>query len=69
MDPENEENLEDDLRGLEDADIEVEEIELEVKELMDTHDIEQDTAERAQELIDEGIDDEDLAVEIAEEDG
>lgn len=38
----------------------------EVKELMDNHDIDQDTAERAQELVDEGLD-EDGAVEIAEE--
>lgn len=38
----------------------------EVKELMDNHDIDQDTAERAQELVDEGLDEDD-AVEIAEE--
>lgn len=37
-----------------------------VKELMDSHGIDQDTAERAQELVDEGLD-EDEAVEIAEE--
>lgn len=38
----------------------------EVKELMDNHGIDQDTAERAQELVDEGLDEED-AVEVAEE--
>lgn len=38
----------------------------EVKELMDSHGIDQDTAERAQELVDEGLDEDD-AVEVAEE--
>lgn len=38
----------------------------EIKELMDNHDIDQDTAERVQELVDEGLDEDD-AVEIAEE--
>ncbi|MDO8496236.1 MAG: hypothetical protein Q7S43_02165 [bacterium] len=38
----------------------------EVKQLMEDHDIDEDTAEKAQELIDEGLD-EDEAVEIAEE--
>lgn len=37
-----------------------------VKELMDSHGIDQDTAERAQELVDEGLDEDD-AIEIAEE--
>lgn len=37
-----------------------------VKEIMESHDIDQDTAERAQELIDEGLDEDD-AVEVAEE--
>jgi len=37
-----------------------------VKELMESHDLDQDTAERAQELIDEGLDEDD-AVEIAED--
>ena len=43
-----------------------EEIEEEVKEVMVNHDVDKDTAERAVELIDEGLDEDD-AVEIAEE--
>lgn len=38
----------------------------ETKRLMDEHEIDEDTAEKAQELIDEGLD-EDEAIEIAEE--
>lgn len=38
----------------------------EIKQLMEDHDIDEDIAEKAQELIDEGLD-EDEAVEIAEE--
>ena len=38
----------------------------EVKRLMVEHDIEQDTAEKAQELIDEGLDEEE-AIELADE--
>jgi hypothetical protein len=38
----------------------------EIKELMDNHDLDEDTAERAQELVDEGLDEDD-AVELAEE--
>jgi len=38
----------------------------EVKRLMKEHDVEKDVAEKAQELIDEGLD-EDEAIEIAEE--
>ncbi|MEK7126402.1 MAG: hypothetical protein AAB835_02860 [Patescibacteria group bacterium] len=38
----------------------------EVQRLMSDHDIDEDTAEKAQELIDEGID-EDEAIELAEE--
>ena len=38
----------------------------EIKQLMEDHDIDEDVAEKAQELIDEGID-EDEAVELAEE--
>jgi hypothetical protein len=41
-------------------------IEEEVAELMENHDIDKDTAEKAQELIDEGIDEDD-AIELAEE--
>ena len=41
-------------------------IEEEVAELMENHDINMDTAEKAQELIDEGIDEDD-AIELAEE--
>ncbi|MFM2357359.1 MAG: hypothetical protein RJA61_96 [Candidatus Parcubacteria bacterium] len=37
----------------------------ETKRLMDDHDIDEDTAEQAQEFIDEGLD-EDEAIEIAE---
>jgi hypothetical protein len=40
-------------------------IEEEVKTLMVEHDVDQDTAERAQELVDEGLDESD-AVELAE---
>lgn len=40
------------------------EVDEEVKTLMADHDIDQDTAERAQELIDEGLDEDD-AVELA----
>lgn len=39
----------------------------EIKDLMDNHDIDADVAERVQELIDEGLDEDD-AVELAEED-
>jgi len=39
----------------------------EIQELIKSHDLDEETAERVQELIDEGIDDEDLAVEIAQE--
>lgn len=42
------------------------EIEEEVKEVMVNHDVDKDTAERAIELIEEGLDEDD-AVEIAEE--
>ena len=38
----------------------------EVKQLMTDHDIDEDTAEKAQELIDEGLDEDD-AVELADE--
>ena len=38
----------------------------EVQRLMKDHDIDEDTAEKAQELIDEGID-EDEAIELADE--
>ena len=38
----------------------------EIKQLMEDHDIDEETAEKAQEFIDEGID-EDEAVELAEE--
>lgn len=38
----------------------------EVQRLMQEHDIDEDTAEKAQELIDEGID-EDEAIELAED--
>lgn len=38
----------------------------ETRRLMKDHEVDQDTAEKAQELIDEGLD-EDEAVEIAEE--
>ena len=38
----------------------------ETKRLMQDHDIDEDTAEQAQELIEEGLDEDD-AVEIAEE--
>lgn len=55
-------NMNDDEKNLNEDDAPEEE----VKELMDNHDIDQDTAERAQELVDEGLD-EDGAVEIAEE--
>lgn len=41
-------------------------VEEEVKDLMENYDVDKDTAEKAQELIDEGIDESD-AVEIAEE--
>ncbi|OGY41605.1 MAG: hypothetical protein A2Y82_01305 [Candidatus Buchananbacteria bacterium RBG_13_36_9] len=68
MDPENDPDLDDDIRPQDESDdFEVEEIDEETKDLMEAHDIDQDTAERAQELIDEGVDDEDIAVEIAEE--
>lgn len=40
-------------------------IDEEVKELMAEHDLDEDTAERAQELVDEGLDEDD-AVELAE---
>ncbi len=38
----------------------------ETRRLMKDHDVDQDTAEKAQELIDEGIDEDD-AIELAEE--
>lgn len=38
----------------------------ETKRLMEEHDVDEDVAEKAQELIDEGLD-EDEAIEIAEE--
>ena len=38
----------------------------EISHLMEEHDIDEDTAEKAQELIDEGLD-EDEAVELADE--
>jgi hypothetical protein len=38
----------------------------EIKRLVEEHDIDEDTAEKAQELIDEGLDEDD-AVEVAEE--
>ena len=38
----------------------------EVRELMDNHDIDEDTAEKVQELIDEGLDEDD-AIELADE--
>ena len=38
----------------------------EIKRLMQEHEIDEETAEKAQELIDEGID-EDEAIELAEE--
>lgn len=40
-------------------------IEEDVKSLMTEHDLDEDTAERAQELVDEGLDEDD-AVELAE---
>lgn len=43
-----------------------EEIDEDTSQLMKHHGLDQDTAERAQELIDEGLD-EDEAIEIAEE--
>lgn len=46
--------------------IDGEEVDEDVKELMESHDVDQDTAERAQELIDEGLDEDD-AIEVAEE--
>lgn len=49
----------------EETELNGEEITEEVKELMESHDLDQDTAEKTQELIDEGLDEED-AVEIAE---
>ena len=42
------------------------EVDEEVKALMTEHEIDEDTAERAQELVDEGLDEND-AVELAEE--
>jgi len=38
----------------------------EIKRLMEEHEVDEDVAEKAQELIDEGLD-EDEAIEIAEE--
>lgn len=38
----------------------------EIRRLMSEHDIDEDTAEKAQELIDDGLD-EDEAVELADE--
>ena len=38
----------------------------EISRLMEEHDIDEDTAEKAQELIDEGLDEDD-AVELADE--
>ncbi len=48
-----------------DAD-ELKDVDDDTLQVMSDHDIDQDTAERAQELIDEGIDEDD-AVEITEE--
>lgn len=41
-------------------------VEEKVKDLMENYDVDKDTAEKAQELIDEGLDESD-AVEVAEE--
>lgn len=41
------------------------EVDDEVKELMVEHDLDEDTAERAQELVDDGLDEND-AVDLAE---
>ena len=41
------------------------EIDDEVKEIMVEHDLDEDTADRAKELVDEGLDEDD-AVELAE---
>lgn len=41
-------------------------VEEEVKDLMENYDVDKDTAEKAQELIDEGLEESD-AVEVAEE--
>lgn len=38
----------------------------EIRELMKNHDVDEDTAEKAQELIDEGIDEDD-AIELADD--
>ncbi len=38
----------------------------EIKQLMEDHDIDEDTAEKAKELIDEGVDEDD-AIELADE--
>ena len=53
------------MRDEEDATIENENIDEEVKTLMKDHDIDESTAEQAQELINEGLDEEE-AIEIAE---
>jgi hypothetical protein len=45
---------------------EIEEVDEEVAVLMESHDIDEDVAEKAQELINEGLD-EDEAVELAED--
>ena len=50
-----------------DEDVEIEgEPDGEIKQLMEEYDIDEDTAEKAQELIDEGLDEEE-AIEVAEE--
>lgn len=38
----------------------------EIKQMMDDHDVDEETAEKAKELIDEGFDEED-AIEFADE--
>lgn len=75
MDEDNKKQIVDEL-GVEPEDVdEMDETEIETRingteeetiELMRNHDIDKDTAEKAQELIDEGLDEDD-AVEIAEE--
>jgi methyl coenzyme M reductase subunit C len=62
MDEDEKKEIAEDL-GLEPE--EVENIEEDALKLMKDHDIDEDVAEKAQELIDEGIDEDD-AVEIAE---
>ena len=53
-------------KGPEDDEIEISErVGEEVKAIMTEHSVDQDTAERAQELVDEGLDEDD-AVELVE---